>query len=58
MTVAPDFASGTVDVPVPHAMSRMRSPGFGSMARAVARRHSAELPTLRTALVRSYPAAT
>src|SRR5947209_5003425 len=53
-TRTPDRARASLEVPVPAARSRIRSPGRGATARTVAIRHSAALPPDSTALVMSY----
>ena len=52
-TSAPDRDRAAELVPVPAAMSRMRSPGFGSIVRTVAMRQIGELPIERMPFVRS-----
>ena len=51
-------AHGSLEVPVPAAMSRMRSPGLASTALTTARRHSRSWPSESTSLVTSYFSAT
>ncbi|MET3802132.1 hypothetical protein ABID70_002087 [Clavibacter michiganensis] len=52
-TWAPDAASAALEVPVPAARSRIRSPATGATARVVATRHSWSFPTERRVFVRS-----
>jgi hypothetical protein len=52
-TSAPVFARAAELVPVPAAMSRIRSPASGATARVVAIRQMKELPIDNTSFVRS-----
>jgi hypothetical protein len=53
-TRAPDRASAPLEVPVPAARSRIRSPARGRTARTVARRQREALPPDSRVFVRSY----
>src|SRR5918994_1168918 len=57
-TSAPSARNGSLEVPVPAARSRTRSPGRAATALTTARRHRRSRPSDRTSLVRSYRAAT
>src|SRR5918995_880554 len=57
-TSAPSARNGSLEVPVPAARSRTRSPGRAATAFTTARRHHRSRPNESTSLVRSYRAAT
>src|SRR5699024_6650446 len=56
-TSAPAPRRGTEEDPGPAAMSRIRSPGRGSIARTTLRRHRRVCPSDMTSFIRSYFAA-